>query len=304
MRFVKGFAALTALALAVVGAAPSAFAWQETDYIIAQGHGRITPQYLVIHSTANPGATAWNHVKYWQRSGNDVAMAHWVCDWTDGGTVYQVMNGNTKAWHVGNGNNVSVGIEICEGTTREQVDCSIDTAARWAAYYLNQNGWGIERMVSHNDARTLWGGTTHTDPIPYFTRWGYSWGWFKSKVASYMKDDGASVETPDASGGASAPEAPTESVEVLAAAVMRGEYGSGQARRDALGGRYDEVQAYVNRVYYGIDSPASAPVQTTAQLAAAVMRGEYGSGQARRDALGSRYDEVQAYINRVYYGIR
>ena len=84
---------------------------------------------------------------------------------------------------------------------------------------------------------------------------------------------------------------------------MRGEYGSGQARRDALGSRYDEVQAYVNSHYFGIGSGSSSGYKTTAELAAAVMRGEYGSGQARRDALGSRFNEVQAYVNRVYYKI-
>lgn len=302
-KLVKGCAAMVALASALVVGAPSAFAWQEIDYFIANGHGTINPSYLVIHSTANPGATAWNHVTYWNRAGNNAAMAQWVCDWTNGGTVYQVMAGNAKAWHVGNGNNVSVGIEICEGTTREQVDTALDTAAQWAAYYLNQKGWGINRMVSHNDARTLWGGTTHTDPIPYLERWGYSWNWFKSKVQAYMDGSTGTEPAPDSGNQNNAPAAPTDSVEALAAAVMRGEYGSGQARRDALGSRYDEVQAYVNSHYFGIGSGSSSSYKTTAELAAAVMRGEYGSGQARRDALGSRYNEVQAYVNRVYYKI-
>ena len=313
-KLVKGCAAAVALASALVVGASPAFAWQEVDYFIANGHGTISPSYLVIHSTANPGATAWNHVTYWNRAGNNAAMAQWVCDWTNGGTVYQVMPGNAKAWHVGNGNNVSVGIEICEGTTREQVDTALDTAAQWAAYYLNQQGWGINRMVSHNDARTLWGGTTHTDPIPYLNRWGYSWNWFKSKVQAYM--DGSVSTEPDTDTGNHTPQTPatpTDSVESLAAAVMRGEYGSGQARRDALGSRYEEVQAYVNSHYFGIGSGSdtgnhtpqtpATPTDSVESLAAAVMRGEYGSGQARRDALGSRYDEVQAYVNSHYFGI-
>jgi len=41
------------------------------------------------------------------------------------------------------------------------------------------------------------------------------------------------------------------------------------------------------------------PDGSTADLAAAVMRGEYGNGDKRRKRLGSRYDEVQALINRV-----
>ena len=107
--------AITALAVfaMLVGTAAPAYAWTEHDNIIADGHGWFQPQNLVVHSTANEGATAWNHVQYWQRMGNDTPMAQWVADWTDGGTVYQTMSGNAVAWHVGNGNWYSVGIEIC-----------------------------------------------------------------------------------------------------------------------------------------------------------------------------------------------
>lgn len=273
-----------------------AFAWEEHDHIIARGHGTITPQYLVIHSTANPSATAWDHVQYWQRMGNNSTMAHWVCDWTDDGTVYQVAPGNSLVWHVGNGNGVGVGLEICEGTTQAQADKAIDTAAQWAAYYLNEQGWGIDRMVSHNEARVLWGGTDHTDPNPYFKRWGYTWQSFENKVADYMRGEPEHHEQVK-------PSAPTVTGTTanLAARVMRGEFGSGQARRDALGDRYDEVQAYVNQRYFGAGSQTVQP--TTAQLAAAVMRGEYGSNPGRRSKLGRRYNEVQAYVNRVYYNI-
>ena len=304
-RIKRGGAALAALFLALMVCATPAFAWEETDHIIASGHGTFTPQYLVVHSTGNAGATAWNHVRYWQRIGNNAYMPQWVCDWTGDGTVYQVAPGNAVTWHVGNGNWYSVGLEICEGTTREQADKSIDTAAQWCAYYLKEQGWGIDRLISHNEARVKWGGTDHVDPDPYFQRWGYSWSWFKSKVASYM--NGTTVSTPSQSTQSAPTASASGSVADLAARVMRGEFGSGSARRSALGNRYDEVQAYVNRVYFGIGSGTSAAAAShapsTADLAARVMRGEFGSGSARRSALGNRYSEVQAYVNRVYYGI-
>lgn len=49
-------------------------------------------------------------------------------------------------------------------------------------------------------------------------------------------------------------------------------------------------------------SPApapSAPSGSTLQLALGVMRGDYGNGDDRRNKLGSRYDEVQNFINHV-----
>lgn len=86
----------------------------------------------------------------------------------------------------------------------------------------------------------------------------------------------------------------------IAEAVIRGEYGNGDQRRAALGARYDEIQAEVNRILNGA-SPAPAAVDINA-LADAVIRGDYGNGQARRDALGANYDAVQAEVNRRIYG--
>lgn len=48
------------------------------------------------------------------------------------------------------------------------------------------------------------------------------------------------------------------------------------------------------------DKPAaSAPGGSTLDLAVAVMRKQYGDGQVRKDKLGSRYDEVQDFINHI-----
>jgi hypothetical protein len=88
----------------------------------------------------------------------------------------------------------------------------------------------------------------------------------------------------------------SRSVDDLAAAVLRGEFGDGDDRRVALGDRYDEVQAKVNEICNG-GSSSGASAASTDDLAAAVLRGEYGNGDERRAALGNRYDEVQARVN-------
>ena len=49
-------------------------------------------------------------------------------------------------------------------------------------------------------------------------------------------------------------------IDALAAAVIRGEYGDGEARRAALGDNYDAVQARVNELV-PIAAPVVAPVQ-------------------------------------------
>jgi nucleoid-associated protein YgaU len=68
---------------------------------------------------------------------------------------------------------------------------------------------------------------------------------------------------------------------------MKGEFGDGQARKDALGDRYDEVQDFINHIY-------SASTDTLVQE---VYAGKYGNGEVRKVVLGSRYDEVQDAIN-------
>lgn len=81
--------------------------------------------------------------------------------------------------------------------------------------------------------------------------------------------------------------APEGSTLDIAVGVMRGQYGNGDARRAALGSRYDEVQGLINHV-------AEASAQT---LASEVWAGKYGDGETRKAVLGSRYDEVMAVVN-------
>ena len=68
----------------------------------------------------------------------------------------------------------------------------------------------------------------------------------------------------------------------LATDVIKGHYGTGQARKAALGSRYDEVQAKVNDLY---------------SKANKVIKGCYGNGTTRRNMLGSEYDIVQYIVN-------
>ena len=106
-------ARLVALSLALPGA--RAMAYESSENIVAGGHGYNNAQYLVVHETANPGASAWNHVIYW---GNNPDYAvHYVME-LDGSTVYRTMYDDRLAWHVGNGNYQTVGIELAHATNR------------------------------------------------------------------------------------------------------------------------------------------------------------------------------------------
>lgn len=92
-------------------------------------------------------------------------------------------------------------------------------------------------------------------------------------------------------GGSSNPSTPSTtpsgSTLDLVLGVMRGKYGDGDARKAALGKRYDEVQNMINHI-------ATASAST---LANEVKAGKYGNGDIRKTVLGSRYTEVQNIVN-------
>ena len=68
---------------------------------------------------------------------------------------------------------------------------------------------------------------------------------------------------------------------------MKGEFGDGFDRENALGTRYNEVQDMINHI-------ASASLDT---LVEETKAGKYGNGETRKTVLGSRYQEVQDKIN-------
>lgn len=194
----NAFAELAALMLALILGATlilpgTAHAYEQKEAICNQGHGYNSAQYLTVHETANPGASAYNHYRLYSR-GYAYAVQY-VMD-LDGSTVYHCMEDNRKAWAVGNGNSRCVNIELCHATNKEDFDRQWTEAVKWCGDYLNKRGWGIDRLISHNDARMRFGGTDHTDPLSYFASYGKSWNMFKSEVAAYMQtgQTGGTVE--------------------------------------------------------------------------------------------------------------
>lgn len=170
------------------------------EKIVNRGHGYASPSYLAIHETSNPGASAANHVRLYG-SGTWQYAVQYVCDWT--GTVYHCVPDDRKAWAVGNGNSKCVNLEICHATNGDDFERAYGTAVEFAAWYLGKRGWGMDRLISHDDARRMWGGTDHTDPIDYFREYGKSWQQFCSDVQDAL--GGAYTPKHENGGQSSAP---------------------------------------------------------------------------------------------------
>lgn len=82
-----------------------------------------------------------------------------------------------------------------------------------------------------------------------------------------------------------------KTTEELARDVIAGKYGSGDARKTALGDKYAEVQAKVNELL-GVTLDAKIE-----RLAQEVIAGKYGNNPERAEKLGVLAEEVQARVN-------
>ena len=151
------------------------------EAIVADGHGALFPKYFAVHSTANPGATAADHVSYW--SGNPDYAVHLVSDWDE---AYHTVPYDRICWQVGNGNAVCEGLEICEALTREQFERGLEVARSVILERLAAHGWTVDGNVrSHDWFTRTYGGSDHTDPLPYFNRWGWTWDMF----TTFLKEE-------------------------------------------------------------------------------------------------------------------
>ena len=234
---------------------------------------------IVVHFTATL-ASARNNATYFARNEGQGASAHYFVDDVTPEIYQSVAEGDT-AWHAGNWamNCRAIGIEVVsagEDFSATEVEKLGWLVKRLMAKY----GIGASAVIRHYDV------TGKLCPAPYVAA---------SKWAALR----AAITGGSAPGG-TAGGAPGGTASELARRVIAGEFGNGDARRAALGSRYSEVQAEVNRILAGGSSApaAQAPAADDVDdLARRVIAGEFGNGAARRAALGDRYAEVQARVN-------
>lgn len=166
----------------------------------------------------------------------------------------------------------------------------------WIAQYANMNPTGYQN--------TPWNEGAYACVIRQYSASGRLPGYNGNLDLNKFYGDGVMYDkyvTGGKGGSTVTPSQPTDplagrSDEDLANAVIRGEFGSGDTRKQKLGARYDAVQALVNQKLSKPADPLAG--RSDDDLANAVIRGEFGSGDVRRQKLGARYDAVQALVNR------
>lgn len=103
---------------------------------------------------------------------------------------------------------------------------------------------------------------------------------------------------------AESPAAPAFNVEQAARDVIAGKYGNGDARKNALGSHYNEVQERVNQILSGSSATQTAPAVNIDAEARKVIRGDYGNGAIRAQRLTAKFGaaiaaKIQARVNQL-----
>lgn len=158
--------------------------------IIYRDHGK--PEGIVVHETADPGATAYDEAIYFNREWMN--MYAYVHAFIDKGTVIQMMTPDYGVWGAGPmANDRFVQVELCEEDNKEDFVKSVNNDAIWCANILhrynlkpsNATKTGQGTIWSHAAVSKFLGGTDHGDPDGYFAKWGYSMDQFYDLIKYY-----------------------------------------------------------------------------------------------------------------------
>jgi len=140
------------------------------------------PQGLVLHSTADPGATAQQIRNYF--NSHRGASAHFAVDWAESLVLIPWEPHNSEiAWHAGPSANIRfLGMECCEPAdgpdATAQFQAVYATWIRAAADVLTMYEWPADEnhVWSHARVSQTWPvETNHHDPLPFLTKYGVSW---------------------------------------------------------------------------------------------------------------------------------
>ncbi len=136
-------------------------------------------RYIVIHDTGNYSDSASGNANYFN-GGNRGASAHFFVDEK---SIYQVVEENMGAWHVGDGgnrnginNHNSIGIEMCK-TNGDVVPLTVQNTLELVKYLMNKYGIDLNHVVTHNMA------SGKTCPATFSANGWSRWYEFKARLS-------------------------------------------------------------------------------------------------------------------------
>lgn len=152
-------------------------------YLSLSGQEQNKPHGIVIHETANPNSTIFGEISYMDRNWQSAFVHAFV----DQSNIIEIHDPSYGAWGAGKiANKYFIHIELVEHIgNRTAFMKSLLNDAHYAATKLYQFGLKPSRpskrkndisgtIWSHHEVSSYLGGTDHTDPTGYFSKFGYS----------------------------------------------------------------------------------------------------------------------------------
>lgn len=241
-------------------------------------------EFIVIHYVGAV-STAKNNSDYFKNAYRG-ASAHYFVDDNE---IYRVVRDEDIAWHCGTKgtyynncrNSNSIGIEMCCFNNNGTLDISeniINKTIELVKELMTKYNISADNVIRHYDV------THKCCPAPFVNN-PNRWNEFKSKLA--------------VNGETKKPVQETKSVIDLANEVIAGKYGVGEARKQALGSLYDEVQAKVNEILGAKTTVSKPALKSIDEIAREVINGTWGNGQDRFNRLASAGYDANAVQSRV-----
>ena len=178
---------------------------------------KITPEGIMVHSTATPGVMAANWFSRWNKSykAGQITIQACVHAFVDDKEVYQYLPWDHRGWHAGgNANNTHIGFEICEpagfsysgGSNMVGYD-----VAKQEAYFRKAWNNAVElcvmlcrkyelnetNIICHSEGHKQGIASNHGDVMHWFPKHGESMGTFRAAVKVALNT--ATVQTDNAS---------------------------------------------------------------------------------------------------------
>ena len=185
-----------------------AYAVKNLCYIAAQ---KMTPQGLVVHSTAASNPNLKRYVDCRDEVGINIYRNHWnkakpggrkVCvhafidyDKNKVVRVAEILPLNICCWGVGSGKKGSynydpahIQFEICEDGLKDRVyyEKAFAKAAEYCAYLCKKYGLSVKQIVSHKEAYKKGYGNNHGDPEHWMQKFGETMDDFRNRVAALL----------------------------------------------------------------------------------------------------------------------
>ncbi|TYS69743.1 peptidoglycan-binding protein LysM [Sutcliffiella horikoshii] len=178
---------------------------------------KISPQGIMIHSTATPGVMAADWFSRWNKSYQAGETSRQVCvhAFVDDKEVWQYLPWNHRGWHSGGrANNTHIGIEICEpgGFSYGRGSAMVGYDTKKNESYFRQ-AWKIavelcvslcktygltERdIICHSEGHKKGIASNHADVMHWFPKHGENMDTFRAAVRSALNETNPSSTLPE-----------------------------------------------------------------------------------------------------------